>query len=135
MLSLRSQDIPDIVVTAVIVVDKNTVGDVTEITIYPKAPAVVVVVDVVAPEAPDIIGCVQLDCPFWHSNWFKTQSASQSFFDSMNPISSLNWLEELIKLIFRWLLGITENYKIFDFFSQILFEGLTRRRWLYLRIY
>ena len=64
MLSSRSQDIPDIVVTAVIVVDKNTVGDVTEITIYPKAPAVVVVVDVVAPEAPDIIGCVRLDCPF-----------------------------------------------------------------------
>ena len=60
MLSLRSQDIPDIVVTAVIVVDKNTVGDVTEITIYPKVP----VVDVVAPEAPDIIGCVRLDCPF-----------------------------------------------------------------------
>ena len=58
MLSCRSQDIPDIVVTAVIVVDKNTVGDVTEITIYPKAPADVVVVDVVAPEAPDIIGCV-----------------------------------------------------------------------------
>ena len=61
MLSRRSQDIPDIVVTAV--VDKNTVADVTEITIYPPAP-VVAVVDVVAPEAPDIVGCVRLDCPF-----------------------------------------------------------------------
>ena len=59
MLSHRSQDIPDIVVTAV--VDKNTVGDVTEITIYPPAP---VVAFVVAPEAPDIVGCVRLDCPF-----------------------------------------------------------------------
>ena len=59
MLSHRSQDIPDIVVTAV--VDKNTVGDVTEITIYPTAPVVAVVV---APEAPDIVGCVRLDCPF-----------------------------------------------------------------------
>jgi len=49
MLSLRSQDIPDIVVTAVIVVDKNTIGDVTEITIYPKAPVVVVAPDAASP--------------------------------------------------------------------------------------
>ena len=52
MLSPRSQDIPDIVTDVV----KKTVfvvgGDVTEITIYPQAP-----------DAPDIIGCVRLDCP------------------------------------------------------------------------
>ena len=47
MLSPRSQDIPDIIVTAVVV--KKTVfvvgGSVTEITIYPQAP-----------DASDIIG-------------------------------------------------------------------------------
>jgi len=62
MLSCRSQDIPDIVVTPV--VDKNTVGDVTEIMIYPPAP-VVAVVAVIAPEAPDAASPVIILASDW----------------------------------------------------------------------